>query len=261
LTIVNLPLRGLDTIAPDRDYKIIAFCKEDQVRIYQQAVACFSLAVVVACNPPWDADRVVSISSATPQMEARPQTALTTGEFRWADQIEPDFAPVVFRVCRASQSDGYMRWDGVVSLRNEGGDKGLRLAEAPVDIVVGFDGSRPYGRDPSTGEPMTLAEHNEALLSAYPEQHWMTVPRSGRAGGAAFVLYFLEEGPGGTYRRVPTNFSVTLDQFVGNNPPGGTIRELNELNNRISVEIVDYDLINGHTGTFARSCWYASGDP
>ena len=174
----------------------------------------------------------------------------------WARYTKPDLVPVNMKVCRSPQGM-YMRWDVLVTLQNQDGNAGLDTSEAPVDIYVHFDGSRPYGVDNETGEPLTLEEYDEALLQDMPEQHWMFVPKAGDFGGVAFSLLYPEGGPGSVYRRIPTSFTVHLDQYRGNNPTGGVIDESDEGNNGVGVIIDRYDEINGRTGTYLIGCWYS----
>ncbi len=136
----------------------------------------------------------------------------------------------------------------------------LSATEAPVDVYVTFDPERPYGVD-EDGEPIDLEQYDPSLLQDMPAQQWMSVPQGGNFGGAAFSLWYVEGGPGSRYRRVPTEFTVFLDQFRGNNPTGGTIDESNEMNNGVSVQIDRYDDINGRTGTYAIGCWYGNRNP
>ncbi|MDH3336723.1 MAG: hypothetical protein OER22_02175 [Gammaproteobacteria bacterium] len=198
-----------------------------------------------------EADR--SISSVLPPNVAHKQ-------FDWADFIEPDFVPIVLRVCRSPEGT-YMKWDILVTLQNQDGNLNLDANEAPIDIYVDFDPDRPYGVNNETGEPLTLEEFDSDLLRDMPDQQWMSTPRAGNFGGAAFSLWYPDGGPGSRYRRIPTKFTITLDQFRGNNPTGGTIDESDETNNGVGVIIDRYDAINGATGRRLIGCWYGSRNP
>jgi hypothetical protein len=209
---------------------------------------------LISCQGPDDSrERSKVIEQLGPRiLPSRPAIAK---QFDWADFIKPDLVPVNMRVCRSPEGT-YMRWDVLVTLQNQGGNKDLSVSEAPVDVYVSFDGSRPYGVDNETGEPLTLEEVDQRLLQDMPDQQWMSVPRAGDFGGVAFTLWYPEGGPGSRYRRIPISFTIMLDQYRGNNPPGGTVDESNEQNNIVTVVIDRYDEINGNTGTYSIGCWY-----
>lgn len=172
----------------------------------------------------------------------------------WKNLIRPDLVPVNMRVCRTQESE-YVRWDVLVTVQNQGGDRGLNVTDAPVDVYVDFDPERPYGYDASTGEPDSLKDRPELLRDIPEPEKRMSVPRGGAFGGAAFSLWYVDGGPGYPYRRVPTQFTVFLDQGRGGNP--GVVDESDEGNNGVVVLIDRYDEISGRTGTYAIGCWYS----
>lgn len=211
-------------------------------------VALFALLITMLTGCQWNrppyGDKAERIMQPFPYLARR--------ELAWEDYIKPDLVVVSMRVCRTQEME-YVRWDVLAVVQNQGGNLGLDVEEAPVDVYVDFDPSRPYGYDPATGVPRTLADYPEYLRDR-PVQKWMNVPRAGGFGGVSFSLWYPDGGPGYPYRRVPTQFFLILDQFRGGAP--GLVDENNEGNNGVIVLIDRYDEINGRTGGFAIGCWY-----
>ena len=174
-------------------------------------------------------------------------------DLTWYGNLKPDLVPVGLKVCRFPTGQ-YVQWEVLVTTRNQGGVEGLDVQEAPVDIYVDFDPNRPYGVDNATGEPIMLSE-SPNLLMDMPDQQYMAVPGGGEFGGVLYNLQYPDGGPGSRYRRIPTSFTVFLDQMRGG--ARGWVEEIDEFNNGVGVLIDRYDEISGNTGTYLIHCWYS----